>query len=248
MTFLWFFAALFVVVSGVHFGPGHIIWRGAFIAIFPGLVVSLFYPKEERGSVVMKWMITSGVAAALFEYAARGKTSEKKEFASSKSELWMKGVEAFEMGKKKQQAESYSEALEFFDTAIQAGFADADVFSLRATCLQNLGWHLDAIDDYTKAIEMSAIDCNLYFQRSVSKNAVGDSVGSNADLNNAVELSKSNSRINQAYNKQAREWGYSCLTSFYESQRAFGTIPEIVRAKRVANAELKGRRQPRPTF
>lgn len=62
----------------------------------------------------------------------------------------------------------YQEALTCLDQVIASGIETAEVFGMRGTCLQALDFHLDAIEDYSKAISLDVGDCNTYFQRSVS--------------------------------------------------------------------------------
>jgi hypothetical protein len=101
---------------------------------------------------------------------------------------WMLGYEAYKKGKDHYLANELLEALANFDRAIDYGFGqgrheNGEVFGLRGSCLQSLGWDLDAIDDLDKAIllrqEYAQVcvegeDCNLYYMRSQSKRWTGD--------------------------------------------------------------------------
>jgi tetratricopeptide (TPR) repeat protein len=82
------------------------------------------------------------------------------------------GLDALLRGQKLFQSQNYEAAIESFDLAIRAGLADAHIFEMHATALQAKEWHLDAIEYFTKAIHLNDIDCNLYFMRADSKEAI----------------------------------------------------------------------------
>ena len=75
-------------------------------------------------------------------------------------------------------------------TLQRASIEQADLFSCRGSCLQSLEWHLDAIDDFTKAISLEPENCNFYFQRAMSKIACGDQQGFLVDIKEAIRLSR----------------------------------------------------------
>lgn len=95
------------------------------------------------------------------------------------------------------------------DIAIDSGFEGADVNGMRGGCLQSLKFDLDAIDDFTKAIESDPEDSNNYFMRSISKGAVGDLHGRVDDLNEAIRLAGIDSASTRSHNAYAREKGYT---------------------------------------
>ena len=80
------------------------------------------------------------------------------------------------------------DALNCFDSAVACGYEDATLFSSRGSCLQTLKWHLDAIDDFNRAIALEPKDSNGYFMRSISKSATGDLHGSVSDLQEAIRV------------------------------------------------------------
>ncbi len=98
-------------------------------------------------------------------------------------------------------------ALECFDNAIESGCLE-EVFDLRAGCLQALGYHYEAIEDFDKAIMLSPEDCNMYFSRSISKGAILDYLGEINDLEIAIKLSKIDNKLNRGYNEEAISQGY----------------------------------------
>src|SRR5262249_20484989 len=112
-----------------------------------------------------------------------------KESAEANRKL-LEGGLVFEHGKSHYLAHRDQEAVNCFDKAIECGLEDAELFETRGSCLQSLEWHLDAIDDFTRAISLEPDDCNLYFQRAISKTASGDQLGFEADIQQAICLSK----------------------------------------------------------
>ena len=80
---------------------------------------------------------------------------------------------------------------------------------MRGGCLQSLKFDLDAIDDFTKAIELDPEDSNYYFMRSISKGAVGDLHGRVDDLKEAIRLAGIDSASTRSHNAYAREKGYT---------------------------------------
>ena len=114
---------------------------------------------------------------------------------------------SFERGQDLYFQNDVQQALRCFDTAIDSGFEDADAYGMRGECLQSLKFHLDAIDDFTKAIELDPEDSNTYFQRSISKGAVGDLHGCVDDLNEAIRLAGIDSASTRSHNALARENG-----------------------------------------
>jgi tetratricopeptide (TPR) repeat protein len=85
------------------------------------------------------------------------------------------GFEAFQKGEDSLFKRRMQEALECFDEATECGYVDnADVYIGRGTCLQSLGYDLDAIDDFDKAISLQPENSLTFYQRSLSKPAAGD--------------------------------------------------------------------------
>jgi len=160
-----------------------------------------------------------------------------------KARKWLEGYHAFEDGKGHYSARRDQEAVDCFDKAIECGLEDADVFALRGSCLQSLEWNLDAIDDFTRAISLQPDDCNLYFQRAMSKTATGDQSGFEADMQQAILLSKVDSPLNRNYNQGAKEMGWANTTAMYEGQ-AIRSVrkPDFIVQKDVERTMHRGRR------
>jgi tetratricopeptide (TPR) repeat protein len=157
---------------------------------------------------------------------------------------WLQGYKAFEDGKKYFAERRDQEAVDCFDTAVENGFEGATLFSLRASCLQSLEWDSDAIDDFTKAISLEPEDCNHYFQRAMSKNAIGDQQGFLADIQEAIRLSKVDNALNRNYNLGAVKMGWQSTAAMYKGQAALSAEePDFIRDRKIERAKLRGRRQ-----
>lgn len=136
---------------------------------------------------------------------------------------WAQACRAFEKGKQHYLAEEVKGtgtaqiqlALECFDEAIGLGFEGGGIHASRGSCLQSLEFHLDAIDDFNKAISLNPQDSNLYFMRSVSKGAAGDLGGRIADLQEALRVSEIENETNKIYHAWAQELGYKNITAKY---------------------------------
>lgn len=98
--------------------------------------------------------------------------------------------------------------------------------------------NLDAIDDFTKAIALDHDDCNIYYLRAISREAVGDLEGVETDIKKAVLLSQRDSKLNRAYNDYAGGLGYTSVGDLYSwrLRGAKGRI-EIARQMRKSDAE-----------
>ena len=148
----------------------------------------------------------------------------------------IEGCNAFNEGYRLYENNFFEKALPFFDIAIKyehdlkhtsmnfyerraAGWYNLDdAYKYRAYCLQALEFHLDAIDDFSKTIELTPDDCNLYFSRSMSKMSMYDCEGQVSDLEKAIELSKINNELNQEYLLNAKEMGRDSHTLIYQMQ------------------------------
>src|SRR5262249_20106017 len=111
------------------------------------------------------------------------------------------------------------EALRYFDQAIASGYDTSEVFSLRGSCLNDLGFYFEALEDYNKAIQKhpSKAIANNYYMRSVIKDSLFDFEGSVADLKEAIRLSKLDNDDNKFWNNHAKsQLGFDSQTAFYE--------------------------------
>jgi tetratricopeptide (TPR) repeat protein len=103
-------------------------------------------------------------------------------------------------------------------------------------CLEQLGFHLDAIDDFDNAIDREPDDCNLYFMRAMSMRGAGRYEDADEDFRRAIALSKVKGAANTGYDNHAKEIGWPSVAAFYEAQKQFndldleesGTIKELL--------------------
>lgn len=161
-----------------------------------------------------------------------------KKILQEKEDKWFQGSEYFQTGKEFMINKNDTKALKYFDMAIDSGFKD-EVYENRGMCLQALGFDLDAIEDFNKAISNANDDPNLYFLRALSKSSVGDIEGSVEDFRKAVELSKIPNEINNSYNLTIREKGYNSVTDFYKSflLREEQTLEEAIKESNMSEEQ-----------
>lgn len=161
-----------------------------------------------------------------------------KNIPKEKEDKWIQGSEYFQTGKEFMTNKNDTEALRYFDKAIEYGFKD-DIYEHRGMCLQALGYDLDAIEDFNKAISTSNDDANLYFLRAISRSSVGDIEGSVEDFRKAVELSKIPNEINNSYNLTIKEKGYNSVTDFYKSYllREEETLEEAIKESNMSEEQ-----------
>ena len=120
--------------------------------------------------------------------------------------------------KESEKKEMY-EALKYFDIAIEKKYLTAESHAFRGTCLYNLGFYFDAIEDYNKAIEKNPEEDKAfnYYMRSLIKDAIFDYSGSLADIDEAIRLSKIDTYDNQQWNKKVRtNFNMDSAASFFE--------------------------------
>lgn len=130
----------------------------------------------------------------------------------------------------------YAEALVYFDLVENSNCTPEtqfDLYNERGNCLQALNYHLDAIDDFTKLIEMYPGSANPYFMRSLSYLMLGDYSEAWKDNFTAIQLSKANTKENTEANERAKKNGYDTATLFYQLRLDFvkqqAEMSELVR-------------------
>jgi tetratricopeptide (TPR) repeat protein len=151
---------------------------------------------------------------------------QKEKGPTEAGKKWVEGYNSFERGKQHYLAggETHSvaariqNALDCFDYAIASGFEDGGIYGTRGSCLQLLDFHLDAIDDFNKAIPLEPEDSNLYYMRSVSKGATGDLHGRVADLKEAIRLSEIDNNVNKTFNLGAKKLGFESSTAIFKAE------------------------------
>ena len=143
---------------------------------------------------------------------------EKQKEPSLTDQLWVQGHNAFCLGKDCYDKRKIEEAIRCFDIALECGYDDdADLFFMRGWCLQNMGYDLDAIDDFSKAIELEPKDSNNYFLRSISKGSAGDHFGRIKDLKEAIRSAEMYPEPNRGYNMYAQEQGYLNVSQHFQA-------------------------------
>jgi tetratricopeptide (TPR) repeat protein len=142
--------------------------------------------------------------------------TKKARVSTQQEQQWLEGVHAFKKGSKLFRENKHQEALDCFDRAIECGFGGEGIYGLRAWSLQGLGFHLDAVDDFLKAISLAPEEADLYFGCSISRSATGDFAGCVSDLQEAIRLSKLDNEYNDFWNNYAKETGWPSATAHYE--------------------------------
>jgi len=172
--------------------------------------------------------------------------------------IWKDAVSS--KGSRESELNKTKEALKFFDEAIEKelveptvfshGFDESEAFSLRGSCLDDLGFYFEALEDYNRAIEkkpQKAIAGN-YFRRSLVKKSLFNFEGSLADLKEAIRLSKLDNDDNAYWNNYAKSTGFSSQTAFYEMSLPTEAEISVKRAypSKIIEEELKKikRREP----
>ena len=135
------------------------------------------------------------------------------EVSISDSSNLLEGSAAFNEGNEYFLSKDFEKALPYYDKAIQNNIEEG--YNQRAMCLQALNYHIDALDDFDNAIELSSQDCNIYYMRSLSRVQLGDNSGAISDMNKAIELSQVKIEMNRAYNEGRTKNGESSLHDFY---------------------------------
>ena len=107
----------------------------------------------------------------------------------------------------------YSKALPLLNRAIELGQKEG--YYDRGLCFQGLGFNLEAIDDFTKAISNTPTDCNLYFCRGNSKVNLKEYDSAIEDGEKAIQLAKAGLLENKRYDEAAIAQGSNSAVSLY---------------------------------
>jgi tetratricopeptide (TPR) repeat protein len=113
----------------------------------------------------------------------------------------------------------FKEALPYFDFAIEKGCENADVFCLRASCLDALGFYYEALDDYNKCVSKKPTRgvADNYFRRALVKERLLDFGGAIDDISQAISLSKLPNEDNSFWNNHYKKMNCSPAAHFYEN-------------------------------
>lgn len=147
---------------------------------------------------------------ARMEFSKPGeKIPPKNSYDSSYEELLVKATELCKEG-------NNTLALAYLDYAIEKNSFDSRALSVRAFCLQGLGYHLDSIDDFTKALELSPEDPNYHFGRGNSYVAMKNYSAAVKDADKAIQYASLNNPLFEHYNIAAKENGFSSALNLYQ--------------------------------
>lgn len=127
----------------------------------------------------------------------------------------------------------YKAAVEKFDIAIETGIFN-EAYNQRGYCLQLLGYHLDSIDDFTRAIELFPSNANNYYGRALSNGALGYYDNAISDTTNAIKLSLVNSKENLELLQVAKGKNIMPQTPLYKEY-----LNELYRRKNEPNERLR---------
>lgn len=209
-----------------------------------GCITVLFLPIN-KFHLLGWWVIVSFFPQLVSRfYEAKAKRTAIIEAEAARSARFQQGRKAYKAGEEHCLAHRWQEALDHYDAASEYGFINDRMLGDRATCLQALGWHLDAIDDFTWAIKKEPEDCNLFFLRSISQHSVGNQAGHDSDLDEAIRLAKESNPLTKSYNATAKAQGWGSALVLYELHGlATRDTPDFCIAKAIEETKQRGRRK-----
>ena len=99
--------------------------------------------------------------------------------------------------------------MKYFDLAIENGYNDSEAFLLRGSCLTDLGFYFDALEDYDRAIQKHPRKdiADNFYMRSLNKKSIFVFDGSIADLKETIRLSKLDNEDDAYWNNYAKKEG-----------------------------------------
>lgn len=159
--------------------------------------------------------------------------------------IFQEAVSITGTGWKESQLIKMKEALEYFDEAIKKGLVEPAIFShgfdasyafsLRGSCLDDLGFYFDALEDYNNAIERKPRKgmASNYFRRGMVKQSLFDFEGYLADLKEAIRISKFDNEDNKYWDAVYAKRGFASQTVFYEM--LLPTEVEIISRTRICS-------------
>ncbi len=159
-------------------------------------------------------LIVAGVSVAIWEKIVDSLGWFQSTQGRARAQAW----EEWYLGKQLYIKREFRNALTHLNNAIEYGPVN-EAYALRGACYQEAEKHDLAIADFTTAILLDSTDCNLFYQRALSKEDCNDHEGAKADIIEAIRLSKITSTLNEEYADEAVKLGWSDgHTSIYEAE------------------------------
>jgi tetratricopeptide (TPR) repeat protein len=131
----------------------------------------------------------------------------------TKSTNHKNALQAFQIGYAYYENNKDDEALIYFDKAIELGYLNA--IKDRAWCLHSLGYQYDAINDFSKSIQLDSNDSNQYYGRALCYVQIGNINAAVLDMEQAVIKSRVENIYNLKYDRNAKNMGYNNATELY---------------------------------
>jgi tetratricopeptide (TPR) repeat protein len=169
----------------------------------------------------------------IFKKLFRKDNSELKNNPIEEKGITKDEVYSFKHGINLSGQGNYEAALAKFDIAIGTGIFN-EAYRERAYCLQILNFHLDAIDDFSSAIELFPQNANNYYGRSLSKGSLGYYDTAIDDIKKAIELSLVDSKENFEVNQVAIQKNIMPPTPLYKDY-----LEELTKRKNETNEQIK---------
>ena len=86
-------------------------------------------------------------------------------------------------------AGDYESAIAEVDNLIDHHYnCTKEAYDMRAMSLENLGYYLDAIDDFSQSLTIDPNDAKIYYLRGLAKQIIGEYTEAREDYEKAVEL------------------------------------------------------------
>lgn len=126
-------------------------------------------------------------------------------------------LETFKEAQELYNTNKFEDALPKLDCVLHYECFD-EAYVLRAFALQSCNYHIEAISDFSKIIELEPNNASFYSSRASSKSSLCDYEGAIIDTLKAIELSHLTSAANQHSNEKAQALGYSSASQFYKQQ------------------------------
>lgn len=139
-------------------------------------------------TLTMIYIVATLVIVGAIYYSAKRKISSEtinviKEPKTDNSALLRKAENQF-------RADNFDTALISLDSLIEVqNFRTRESFELRAMVCENLGFVLDAIDDFDEALKLDNTIANNFFMRGLANQKIGNFTKTKADFEKAVLLS-----------------------------------------------------------